>query len=393
MKNIIQSLRIITIALLLSSCGGSEESSVTATAVTADVDAFKVYELDTIGPRVRFAETIEKVELMRLEETDDALLSYVGELISADDKYLLSSGKTGDIYFFSKAGEFLSKVNRQGEGPEEYTGVNDKWIHNNALFVYSKNQKSVKEYSLNGDFVEAHDVVLDAAQVVPYGDGYALDMNRGLIDDTLAYNVVLLNSDFKREELLAPFKPIPSSFGMSSEFNGFQPYNNDFVYLRTMSDTLFLLQNKDLKPLARFDFGKYWLWNDERLSDPAYDVVEIMQSNSLIWNLGVRVHSKWLYLNYMSSFLDTKAMMIDRTTGAYRLLDFRSSADEKYTMNALHWEGDRLLFSISSASVADFLEELSEGQWQFREGTTLEEIESSENPVMMWVKLKDQWPD
>lgn len=388
MKSIVQSLLTITIALLLSSCGGSEESSETTTAVTTNVDAFKVYELDTTGPRVRFAETIEKVELMRLEETDDALLSYVGEFISAEDKYLLSSGKTGDIYFFSQSGEFLSKVNRQGEGPEEYKHVNDKWINNNALFVYSKNQKSVKEYTLNGDFVEAHDVALDAAQVVPYGDGYALDMNSALIDDTLAYNVVLLNSDFEREELLAPFKPISSSFGVSTEFNGFQEYNNDFVYLRTLSDTLFLLQNKELRPLAKFDFGKYWLWNDERLSDPAQNVFEVIQSNNLIWNLGVRIHPKWLYLNYMSSFRDIRVLMIDRTTGAYRLLDFRSSADEKYTMNTLHWEGDRLLFSISSASVADFLGELTEDQWKLKDGTTLDAIESSENPVMMWVTFK-----
>jgi hypothetical protein len=47
------------------------------------------------------------------------------------------------------------------------------------------------------------------------------------------------------------------------------------------------------------------------------------------------------------------------------------------------------LCSISPADVADFLGELDEAQWQFKPGTTLEEIESSENPVLMWVTFED----
>jgi hypothetical protein len=39
--------------------------------------------------------------------------------------------------------------------------------------------------------------------------------------------------------------------------------------------------------------------------------------------------------------------------------------------------------------ISPFLSELKEDQITFRQGTTLEEIKSSENPVLMWVKFKD----
>jgi len=44
---------------------------------------------------------------------------------------------------------------------------------------------------------------------------------------------------------------------------------------------------------------------------------------------------------------------------------------------------------MNSLEVANLLSELEDGQWSFTEGTTLDVIESSENPVLVKVKFKD----
>lgn len=48
-----------------------------------------------------------------------------------------------------------------------------------------------------------------------------------------------------------------------------------------------------------------------------------------------------------------------------------------------------MLIAINSLDLAQLLGELDSSQYAFNEGSTLEEIESSENPALMWVTFKD----
>ena len=216
-----------------------------------------------------------------------------------------------------------------------------------------------------------------------------MDMNMGFTDDTLAYNVVLLNNDFERKALLAPFNKKRRGFIINTYLNGFSQYGNDFIYLRAASDTLFLLKKEELVPLAKFDFGRNWLWSDKSLGDGGENIMQAMQSRKAIWNLGARMQDNWLYLNYMYSFRDIRAMLIDRSTDQYRIFNLNMLSGENLGLNALRWEDGRLLFSIPSPNITELLSGLDEGQVKFRMGTNLEEIESSENPVIMWVKFKN----
>lgn len=98
-------------------------------------------------------------------------------------------------------------------------------------------------------------------------------------------------------------------------------------------------------------------------------------------------------MDHISGFTANETVLVDRNTGAYRHVDYRIQERDPASFVTIRWEGDRLFCSMSSAQVEDFIEQLGEDQWEMRTGTTLEEIESSENPVLMWVKFKEQLPD
>jgi hypothetical protein len=142
MKEIVTYFLITCGAMCALSCGETSEDNI-ATIENTDLDVFKVYELDTAGQKVRFADMIESVELMRLEETDASLLSFITELVETDDHYLLTSGRGGDLFFYSKEGKYEFKINREGEGPEEYLNIEDKWVSDDTLFVYSNRQNKL----------------------------------------------------------------------------------------------------------------------------------------------------------------------------------------------------------------------------------------------------------
>lgn len=61
-----------------------------------------------------------------------------------------------------------------------------------------------------------------------------------------------------------------------------------------------------------------------------------------------------------------------------------------FMLNGLNWEGNRMSFGTSSADIGEFLNELPKGKVKLRNGSSLEQIESSENPLLLWIKFKDQ---
>jgi len=86
---------------------------------------------------------------------------------------------------------------------------------------------------------------------------------------------------------------------------------------------------------------------------------------------------------------DTQPFLINRLTGAIVSIDLRNQDDGRYTISPIKWEGNSFIGSIQSNDLSALINELDQSRIKFREGTTLEEIESSENPVLMWVKFKE----
>ena len=84
------------------------------------------------------------VEYIPLETTDEFLTQ--GLIQDAGKKYLLVKNRNtdGDIFVFDrKTGKGLSKINRQGQGSEEYTWINQLILDENKgeLFVLSPGNK------------------------------------------------------------------------------------------------------------------------------------------------------------------------------------------------------------------------------------------------------------
>ena len=96
---------------------------------------------------------IADIEYVPLETTDSSLLTRMCVRYNISDKYIITCGRyTGDIFFFTRSGKFLHKINRQGNGPEEYTGLHNLVIdfETEECLVYDRPRKKVNIYSFEG---------------------------------------------------------------------------------------------------------------------------------------------------------------------------------------------------------------------------------------------------
>ncbi|PIW03174.1 MAG: hypothetical protein COW40_16280 [Cytophagales bacterium CG17_big_fil_post_rev_8_21_14_2_50_40_13] len=379
----------LLILLVIFSCSKNTSEEVKE-AVTVS-DDFKSYRLDSELPAERFADLIESVEVMRLEETNNSLLSYVFDVHQTKDHFVFTSGKESDVFVFDLKGEFVRKINRKGDGPEEYSSITDLWLEGDTMAIYTRSQSTVKRYDLEGNFVKADKLPVIPGHINRYNNGYAMDMYFRPINDTSYYRYVTLDKDLKPNGMYVPVdNKITIGFFLST--NSVAPYKDGVTLHRMMSDTVYYLNDKGFNPLVHLDFGNDWYWKEIR--DVTEDFLKNIQSTDKIWTATAKIgnHKIWVF-TYTGSTEGrmVPSFLIDRATGVVHNVDTRKADKSNNVAVAISWDDDHLLYSIQSADVADFLSELKEDQITFRQGTTIEEIESSENPVLMWVKFKQEY--
>ena len=135
--------------------------------ITAEITAQQAVNNDLITVDVRKTYPQKKelilqdfmdVEYIPLETTDkfihQGFVQDIGKKIIIVTNY---SVKNGDIFIYSRTGKAIRKINRKGQGGEEYTDFFSITLdeNNNEMFVNDTNKKIILVYDLNGKFIRS----------------------------------------------------------------------------------------------------------------------------------------------------------------------------------------------------------------------------------------------
>ncbi|KYG78782.1 6-bladed beta-propeller [Roseivirga echinicomitans] len=388
MKNKLFSFLMLTLVL---SC--SEKGSVNDKEATS-LDDFKSYHLDLNLPKESFIDMIESVELMQFEETDESLLSTIRKINRLDDGFVFHTDKkmgTNEhttIYFFDKNGNFKNKINRQGQGPEEYISIESLWMENGLVAVYSMPKSVIYRYTTEGEFVDSRKLPdqVRVGDIRPYKDGYVAEMNYLPINDSSYYKFAKLDKDLKLEKAFLKYKDAPNGMWRPTNYSTVIPYQDGVQLFRVFSDTIYAYTNDKLAPLVHFDFKENWFWADK--PEPTSEVWQKVEAENKAWVIGMAIGQKHIYADALIGYSHWEYFLINRMTGKVKRMGMPKGKSVSEEFLYLGWEKDRLMFSVTTADVPKLLSALDENQINYREGTTLEKIESSENPLVMWVKFK-----
>ena len=380
-----KSLSFVLLLLVFSACGpGSSLENTTDTDKNSD--DFRSYKVNIEKPKVRFADVFETVEVMQLEETEQSLLGSVGRVTRARNKLIFPGYKNGDVYIFSDKGRFLSKFNNTGEAGGQYSGVQDLWVSGDSIVVYDSKKRTLYWYRQNGDYLKSVKMPEGTGHVYPIGQEYLTDMTFAPAMDSVSYKVRVLDGQLQvRNELVPNLNPI--AFPMGRNTNSFRHYNGKLMFKAMYDDTTYFINADAAKPFLQVDFGEKYLWKDKSLMENSMTVMMAIPEGKGVWNYTPYVSEDLIYMTYDIS-LKKLAAVIDRETGEYLILNTFMKNEERYDLEPIAWDGNRLMFSMPSSNIAELLSGLEENQWQITEGATLEAIASSENPVLIWVKFK-----
>ncbi|GHU57547.1 hypothetical protein FACS189411_11400 [Bacteroidia bacterium] len=134
------------IVLILSGCRGGNKQS-TDDIITVDVMA-------SYPEKELILQDFMDVEYIPLETNDDFVCQGLMEDIGRNIMLVRNRINDGDIFVFDRKGKALRKINRKGQGGEEYANISRIILDedNNEIFVESSSARKILVYDLYGNF-------------------------------------------------------------------------------------------------------------------------------------------------------------------------------------------------------------------------------------------------
>ena len=369
--------------IFIWSCGGKSSQEQNPNT-TIDEDSFRIYSLDLTAKKKPLKELVESIELIQLEETSRSLLSFVRSLKWIDNQFYLLG--LYDIFVFDENGRFKERFNRQGEGPEEHGHISGFWVDNDELYLYRASR--VYHYDARRNHVATHQLGFHNLTLTPYRDGYVGNTEGVWVqNDTTAYRITKYNSDFESTDFLVPFSSKRANYRYDF-VKSFEEYKDGLTFIPSKNDTMFWYKNGEVQALMKFDFASGFYWNEDWQSKDFRQLSKALrdENNQKVINIQHALQDEWVHLNLLIGNSIYIRMLLNRTTGQYFCLALPTQLDSWQFRD--FYQKHVGLVTLPSDQVYDLISGLDESQYSFREGTSLEDIESSENPVIAWVKFK-----
>ena len=203
-------LNTILAAILLAIIAGCEGNK------QSNDDLIIVDVLKSYPKKELILQDFMDVEYIALETTDEFLTQGVVQDVGNEYLLVTNRNKDGDILIFDrKTGKGIRKINRQGQGAEEYARINEIILDesNGEIFVKTLGNK-ILVYDLYGSFKRCLNLDREVSSMFDYDKsnliGYDMSEyhNKGK-DRSKAYHIIISKLDGNiTREILIPFKTI-----------------------------------------------------------------------------------------------------------------------------------------------------------------------------------------
>ncbi len=248
MKNQIPTLTIILLITL--GLAGCKQTDTKDEFITVDVT--KSYPEKEL-----ILQDFIDVEYIPLETNEEFITQ--GEIMAIGNKFILAKNwsNDGDIFVFDrKTGKALRKINRKGEGPEEYSHITDIVLEeeNNEIFINCLSLKKIVVYDLSGNFKRS----FKCAEDIRYNEVYNYDTDNlicynefasfkyGEKRGSVSFHMIISKQDGSiTKDISIPFDVIKAAnvtdgnMIVTTSVNPITPYHDTWLLVETSTDTVY----------------------------------------------------------------------------------------------------------------------------------------------------------
>ena len=248
-------LSLILLAVI-SGCGVGKKKTTTE-VITVDVN-------ENYPKKELILQDFMDVEYIPLETTDEFITKGFVKAVGSEFIVATNLGTDGDIFIFDRSGKGVRKINRFGQGGEEYASISTVLLDDDQqeLFVQDYAARKVLVYDLYGNFKRSfkyHDTsyyenmyLFDRENLICY-KGYSPTAE----GEQQSSHIIISKQDGSiTREIILPFKEartpviIEGEMVITPPFHQITTSQENWILSRTSSDTIYsLLPDGSLTPL------------------------------------------------------------------------------------------------------------------------------------------------
>ena len=348
--------------------------------------------------RLLTLQDVADVEYVALETTDEFVTHGAVQAVGKEILLIKNWGNSGDFFLFDrKTGKGIRKINRLGQGPEEYTQLTDLLLdeRNKEIFVKDNPAKKILVYDYMGNFkrkfgfhdegyyIEMFDY--DKDHFLCY-NGYLPDIENDMsayllvskLDGTIARTIKLPYERLETPVIIEREATVTPGFCFATPFDG------DWVLMRASSDTLYNYSaDGSLRPLL--------------IRTPS-----IHGMDTQVFLFPYLFTSRYYFLQLMEKSVDFKTFKGFPTTDL--VYDTQEKAIYAYKMHNQDFTDNRSfslslhpnttldsgIWAFKVLQSDDLVSTLNEGKLQGPLKDIVSTLDEESNPVIMLIKRKSE---
>ena len=305
---------------LLASCGGGSQKTSDGMTISMKTNA-PVEEL------------IKDATLIPLETTDDCLLGDLLKIHESDGRLYIQDSRKSAVFVFDLSGKFLYKIERRGEGPEEYLEVSDFDVMDGVIYVLSISNKRILAYDENGKCVKMiplkawyYHLAVEEERIVLYANHAS----------NLMHDVMVINHEGEVLEQYLPYQKQGSyrMTGFGSPINKME--DGEYLFTFYFSGKVASLKGETCDYKYRFNFDMKNRIPEEEMEGMMYDEIKdrLRYKESFMAIKGMAKEGDDNLMMVLSAFLDGKGLRdalckVDLKNGTYQLYLLGEKIEEK----------------------------------------------------------------
>ncbi|MDR2085829.1 MAG: 6-bladed beta-propeller [Dysgonamonadaceae bacterium] len=193
---------------------------------------------------IRINDYLQYTSFIVLETTNDNLISLIDKILFFKSHIYILDSKQGSIFIFDDKGKYLSKIDRRGEGPDEYITADDFVIDqlNNQIQIYDGTSGHIINYSYSGEFLDKKKVAAGYALTLLKNGNWLLHTGYGSGNQlNNLHNILLYDKDFKLIESFLPYNESLAGhkYTVATAKSVFSEYNNTTYILPLLSNNIY----------------------------------------------------------------------------------------------------------------------------------------------------------
>ena len=387
------------LAVILMVVAGCGESNKQSTVIRSNDDLITVDVTKSYPEKELILQDFMDVEYIPLETTDEFLTEGYVFAVGREVIIVTNYSRDGDIFIYDRNGKGVRKINRKGQGGEEYPDImgivldedNDElFVHERKMRVYDLKGAFKRSFNFRSGYMFTRFYNYDRDHFLAYDYSVEIEEEAGFKKRS-AYNVVLSKHDGSIiREIQIPIKKKISTFlqvrtddrilsTSIRNINEMIPYQGNWILTLPSADTVYtyLPDNSLLPFIARtpsIQTMKPEVFLLPQVFTEQYYFMRIVEKGSF---------------NDEDQFPTTNLVYDRQEQKMYKCVVYNDDFSTKKTINMSQQRRvDSEIAFCQMHEASDLIEAYNKGELKGRLNEIAAELKEDDNPVIMLVKHK-----